>query len=138
MLLDLPLTVSLHRLVPSQQLSETVSLGSADTLKVTLTAQEGKTAKRPHQAFLLLQDQERRLDVSYPFSVKESGKAVVSLVSHVQLDKKEEERRRRENIRATAMRGSQSNPCFHGGNTQDILDTYISHAPSPVRPCPYR
>ncbi|ETI27007.1 hypothetical protein G647_10106 [Cladophialophora carrionii CBS 160.54] len=68
-----------EKLVPSQQLSNAVSLGSADTLKITFTAQEGKTAKRPHQAFLLLQDQERRLDVSYPFSVKESGKAVVSL-----------------------------------------------------------
>ncbi|EXJ65374.1 hypothetical protein A1O7_01715 [Cladophialophora yegresii CBS 114405] len=68
-----------EKLVPSQQLSNAVSLGSTDTLKVTLTTQEGKTAKRPHQAFLMLQDQERRLDVSYPFSVKESGKAVVSL-----------------------------------------------------------
>ncbi|KIX97721.1 uncharacterized protein Z520_06499 [Fonsecaea multimorphosa CBS 102226] len=68
-----------EKLTPSQPLSTPVLLGSSDTLKITLTTQEGKSAKRPHQAFLLLQDQERKLDVSYPFSVKESGKAKVEL-----------------------------------------------------------
>ncbi|KAJ9606363.1 hypothetical protein H2200_009324 [Cladophialophora chaetospira] len=68
-----------EKLIPLQQLSEPISLGATDTLKITLTAQEGKTAKRPHQAFLLVQDQDGKLDVSYPFSVKESGKAVISL-----------------------------------------------------------
>ncbi|OAL23884.1 hypothetical protein AYO22_06060 [Fonsecaea multimorphosa] len=70
-----------EKLTPSQPLSTPVLLGSSDTLKITLTTQEGKSAKRPHQAFLLLQDQERKLDVSYPFSVKESGKAKVELKS---------------------------------------------------------
>ncbi|OAG45394.1 hypothetical protein AYO21_00028 [Fonsecaea monophora] len=67
------------RLTPSQPLSKPILLGSSDTLKITLTTQEGKSAKRPHQAFLLLQDQDGKLDVSYPFSVKESGKAKVDL-----------------------------------------------------------
>ncbi|KIW26235.1 uncharacterized protein PV07_09348 [Cladophialophora immunda] len=73
-----------EKLTPSQPLSKPILLGSSDTLKITLTTQEGKSAKRPHQAFLLLQDQEGRLDVSYPFSVKESGKAKVE-VTHKDL-----------------------------------------------------
>jgi oligosaccharyltransferase complex subunit delta (ribophorin II) len=57
-----------------------VKLGAGETLKVILTTQEGKSAKRPHQAFLLLQDPTTNLDISYPFSVKDSGKAKVELV----------------------------------------------------------
>ncbi|OCT54551.1 hypothetical protein CLCR_00867 [Cladophialophora carrionii] len=117
-----------EKLVPSQQLSNAVSLGSADTLKITLTIQEGKTAKRPHQAFLLVQDQDRRLDVSYPFSVKESGKAVVSLVSRVPLDTKEKGRRR-ENMKAT-MCDSQSIP-----PNDSMVDTQTS-TPSHYFPNP--
>ncbi|EXJ79293.1 hypothetical protein A1O3_08795 [Capronia epimyces CBS 606.96] len=66
-------------LAPSKPLTSSVKLGAADTLKVVLTTQEGKLAKRPHQAFLLLQDSHGKLDVSFPFSVKESGKAKVEL-----------------------------------------------------------
>ncbi|KAL2392072.1 hypothetical protein ABEF93_001253 [Exophiala dermatitidis] len=66
-------------LTPSKPLTVPVKLGAADTLKVILTTQEGKSAKRPHQAFLLLQDSNKKLDVSYPFSVKESGKAKLEL-----------------------------------------------------------
>lgn len=57
-----------------------MKLGAGDTLKVILTTQEGKSAKRAHQAFLLLQDPVTNLDISYPFSVKDSGKAKVDLV----------------------------------------------------------
>ncbi|EXJ96088.1 hypothetical protein A1O1_01214 [Capronia coronata CBS 617.96] len=71
-------------LTPSKPLTTPVKLGSADTLKVILTTQEGQSAKRPHQAFLLLQDPAKKLDVSYPFSIKESGKAKVEL-SHKDL-----------------------------------------------------
>ncbi|KAL1989200.1 hypothetical protein VTN96DRAFT_3747 [Rasamsonia emersonii] len=60
-------------------LSKVVSLGGSDTLKLALTAQEGRSAKRPHQAFLLLKDPETGLDISYPFSVKDNGKAKVEL-----------------------------------------------------------
>ncbi|OAX82127.1 hypothetical protein ACJ72_03522 [Emergomyces africanus] len=37
------------------------------------------SAKRPHQAFLLLKELDTGLDLSYPLSVKESGKARVEL-----------------------------------------------------------
>ncbi|BCS21007.1 putative oligosaccharyltransferase subunit ribophorin II [Aspergillus puulaauensis] len=60
-------------------LSKPVPLGSADTLKVALTAQEGKSAKNAHQVFLLLEDPNSGLDVSYPFSVKGNGKSRVDL-----------------------------------------------------------
>jgi oligosaccharyltransferase complex subunit delta (ribophorin II) len=71
------------RLTPDKTLSSAVKLGASDTLKIILTTQEGKSAKRPHQAFLLLTDSSSKLDVSFPFSVKESGKAKVDLVSHL-------------------------------------------------------
>lgn len=58
-----------------------MSLGGSDTLKITLTAQEGRSAKRPHQAFLLLKDPATGLDISYPFSVKDNGKSKLELVS---------------------------------------------------------
>jgi hypothetical protein len=57
-----------------------VAFGPSDSLKIVLTTQEGKTAKRPNQAFLLLQDSTSNLDVSYPLSVKDSGKGKVELV----------------------------------------------------------
>lgn len=67
-------------LTPGKPLAKEFDLGPNDSLKVILTTQEGKSAKRPHQAFLLLKDSSSNLDVSYPLSVKESGKAKVDLV----------------------------------------------------------
>ncbi|KAF7928526.1 uncharacterized protein EAE98_005582 [Botrytis deweyae] len=58
-------------------LAKAVSLGAADTLKIVLTATEDRVAKRPHQAFLLLRDQDTGLEATFPFSVKESGKGKV-------------------------------------------------------------
>ncbi|KAF7597273.1 hypothetical protein BBP40_008115 [Aspergillus hancockii] len=63
----------------NKALSKPVSLGSADTLKVILTAREGRSSKRAHQVFLLLQDPQTGLDISYPFNVKENGKSRVEL-----------------------------------------------------------
>lgn len=57
-----------------------MALSASDSLKIILTTQEGKSAKRPSQAYLLVRDPTTNLDVSYPFSVKESGKAKVELV----------------------------------------------------------
>ncbi|EEA21894.1 hypothetical protein TMatcc_008680 [Talaromyces marneffei ATCC 18224] len=60
-------------------LATPLSLGDSDSLKLLLTAQEGRSAKRPHQAFLLLKDSTTGLDFSYPFSVKNDGKSKVEL-----------------------------------------------------------
>lgn len=68
-----------ERIPDGQPLSKPVSLGSSDTLKVDLVAQEARTPKRPHQAFLLLTDPATGLDISYPFSVRENGKSRIEL-----------------------------------------------------------
>lgn len=69
-----------NRVSEDKPLSKPVSLGGSDTLKISLTTQEGRSAKRPHQAFLLLKDPVTGLDISYPFSVKDNGKSRVELV----------------------------------------------------------
>lgn len=57
-----------------------MSLGATDSLKLDLTTVDGQTAKRPHQAFLTLTDPTTGLEESFVLSVKDSGKAKVSLV----------------------------------------------------------
>jgi len=61
-------------------LKKPVSLGASDTLKIILTTTEDGKAKRPHQAFLLLQDQDTGVEATLPFTVKDSGKAKVDVV----------------------------------------------------------
>ncbi|KAG4417148.1 hypothetical protein IFR04_009717 [Cadophora malorum] len=58
-------------------LAKAVTLGAADSLKIVLSATEDGKAKRPHQAFLLLRDQDTGLEATFPFSVKENGKGKV-------------------------------------------------------------
>ncbi|RDW87412.1 hypothetical protein BP5796_03106 [Coleophoma crateriformis] len=58
-------------------LAKPVTFGPTDALKIVLTATEGGKAKRPHQAFLLLRDQDTGLEATLPFSVKETGKGKV-------------------------------------------------------------
>lgn len=60
-----------------------MSLGDADTLKIALTSQEGRTAKRAHQTSLLLTDPATGLDIAYPFNVKENGKSRLDLVGNL-------------------------------------------------------
>lgn len=68
------------RLNPSTPLAKTVELGASDSLKLLLTTVDGKTAKRPHQAFLTLTDPTTGLEESFVFNVKDSGKGKVDLV----------------------------------------------------------
>ncbi|MCJ1447760.1 MAG: hypothetical protein MMC23_008271, partial [Stictis urceolatum] len=68
-----------ENLSESKALPKRVELGPADTLKIILTTQEGKSAKRPHQAFLSVEDLSTGLETSFPLSVKESGKAKLEL-----------------------------------------------------------
>ncbi|KAF4619096.1 hypothetical protein G7Y89_g14749 [Cudoniella acicularis] len=58
-------------------LTKPVVFGAADTLKIILTATEDGKPKRPHQAFLLLRDQDTGLETTFPFSVKDNGKGKV-------------------------------------------------------------
>lgn len=61
-------------------LSKPLTLGNTDTLKLTLVAKDNGKGKRPHQAFLVLQEQESGLEAPFPLTVKESGKAAVQIV----------------------------------------------------------
>jgi oligosaccharyltransferase complex subunit delta (ribophorin II) len=70
----------LNRLSDHAPLAKPVTLDAADTLKIILTATENGKAKRPHQAFLLLRDQDTGLEATFPFSVKETGKGKVDFV----------------------------------------------------------
>jgi len=60
-------------------LSKPVVLESVDVLKIILTATENGKPRRPHQAFLLLRDQDTGLETSMALSVKETGKGKVDL-----------------------------------------------------------
>ncbi|EAW10333.1 putative oligosaccharyltransferase subunit ribophorin II [Aspergillus clavatus NRRL 1] len=68
-----------ERIPDNKPLSKPIALGSSDTLKVILTAEEGSSAKRAHQVFLLLEDPKTGLDISYPFTVKDNGKSRLEL-----------------------------------------------------------
>ncbi|KAK3336149.1 Oligosaccharyltransferase subunit Ribophorin II-domain-containing protein [Cercophora scortea] len=63
-----------------------IALGSLDTLKVLLTAKDAGSAKRPHQAFLVLKEQASGLEAPFPLNVKENGKAVVQIVSQYETE----------------------------------------------------
>lgn len=72
--------LGITRIPENKPLTTPYALSSSDTLKLLLTTQEGGSASRPHQAYLLLKDAASNLDVSYPLSMKASGKAKVELV----------------------------------------------------------
>jgi hypothetical protein len=76
------LILTICRLSPSTPLAKSVSLGASDSLKLLLTTVDGKTAKRPHQAFLTLTDPTTGLEESFVFNVKDSGKGKVDLVRY--------------------------------------------------------
>lgn len=73
-------SLTILRLNPSTPLAKSVSLGASESLKLLLTTVDGKTAKRPHQAFLTLTDPTTGLEESFVLNVKENGKGKVDLV----------------------------------------------------------
>lgn len=78
----LRLLTSLHSLSPTSPLSsKPITLTASDTLKVALTATEGKTGKRPHQAFLTFTEQSTGLEESFAFNVRDNGKGKLDVVS---------------------------------------------------------
>ncbi len=67
------------RLNAKTPLSKPLVLGSNEVAKITLTTRDSGKEKRPHQAFLLLQDAATGLEAPFPLAVKESGKGVVQI-----------------------------------------------------------
>lgn len=61
-------------------LSKPVALGSTDSLKVIFTAKDNGKAKRPHQAFVVLKEQDSGLEAPFPLTTKENGRAAVTIV----------------------------------------------------------
>ncbi|TGZ84382.1 hypothetical protein EX30DRAFT_338914, partial [Ascodesmis nigricans] len=65
---------------PGKPLEDPIALGSKDTLKLTLTLNEGEDTGRPHQAYVLVKDAGSDLETHYPLSVKSNnGKAKLDL-----------------------------------------------------------
>lgn len=61
-------------------MASALALDTADTLKLSLKATEGGKAKRPHQAFVVLKEEDTGLEISFPLSVKDNGKGAVEIV----------------------------------------------------------
>ncbi|KAG0633549.1 Oligosaccharyltransferase subunit Ribophorin II-domain-containing protein [Tuber brumale] len=69
-----------YKFSPTKSIKGAISLGPKDVLKVLLTVKEDSQVGRPHQAFLLVQEPESKVETFLPLSVKElSGKARVDL-----------------------------------------------------------
>ncbi|CAK7266978.1 hypothetical protein SEPCBS119000_002303 [Sporothrix epigloea] len=68
-----------EKLHAKRSLEQALELGSTDIAKITLTTKDNGSGKRPHQAFLLLQDVETGLEAPFPLTVKPSGKGVVQI-----------------------------------------------------------
>ena len=68
------------RLTENQILKEIRTIGPQDSLKILLTTKDGGKAKRAHQTFLQLQDQNNGLETAFPFQVKDNGKGKVEIV----------------------------------------------------------
>jgi oligosaccharyltransferase complex subunit delta (ribophorin II) len=69
-----------RRLNAQSPLRKPISLSSDGSLKLSLTITENGKAKRPHQAFLTLNEEETGLEAPFPLTVKENGKGIVKLV----------------------------------------------------------
>lgn len=65
---------------PQSPLKTPVTLSAQDTLTVSLTAKDNGKAKRPHQAFVLLKDQETGLEAPFPLTIRDTGKGNVKIV----------------------------------------------------------
>ncbi|KAI1271035.1 Oligosaccharyltransferase subunit Ribophorin II-domain-containing protein [Xylaria sp. FL0933] len=63
----------------TKPLSHPITISNTESIKVLLVAKEGGKGKRPHQAFVVLQDEATGLEAPFPMTVKENGKAVVDI-----------------------------------------------------------
>ncbi|KAI0906719.1 Oligosaccharyltransferase subunit Ribophorin II-domain-containing protein [Ustulina deusta] len=70
---------SKERFSETKPLSHPVAIGNTESIKVLLVAKDDGKGKRPHQAFVVLQDELSGLEAPFPMTVKENGKAVVDI-----------------------------------------------------------
>ncbi|KAK4066429.1 hypothetical protein Trihar35433_6856 [Trichoderma harzianum] len=69
---------AVEKFTGADRVQNTLTLGHQDKLKVTLTTKDGSTAKRPHQAFLVVKEASG-LEAPFPLTVKDSGKGTVEI-----------------------------------------------------------
>lgn len=74
------LTMVLNSFGPESPLKTPVSLGAQDTLTISLTAKDNGKGKRPHQAFVLLKEEDTGLEAPFPLSTRDTGKGNVKIV----------------------------------------------------------
>ncbi|KAH8160317.1 hypothetical protein CIB48_g7932 [Xylaria polymorpha] len=63
----------------TKPLAHPVTITNTESIKVLLVAKDDGKGKRPHQAFVVLQDELSGLEAPFPMTVKENGKAVVDI-----------------------------------------------------------
>ncbi|KUI70545.1 Dolichyl-diphosphooligosaccharide--protein glycosyltransferase subunit 2 [Cytospora mali] len=112
-----------------------VTLGAQDTLTVSFTAKDNGKAKRPHQAFVLLRDEDTGLEAPFPLNVKESGKGKVQITqkeipAQFFLSSKP--------VHATVVIGSFGSAQGLIADAFDIEITQDPNKPAPAAPSPVR
>ena len=69
-----------EKLKQGAPLAGALRLGTEGSLKVLLTTTEDGKWKRPHQAFVVLKEEDSGLEAPFALSLKDSGKGVVEIV----------------------------------------------------------
>ena len=70
-----------EKLKQGAPLAGALRLGTEGSLKVLLTTTEDGKGKRPHQAFVVLREEDSGLEAPFALSLKDSGKGVVEIVT---------------------------------------------------------
>ena len=70
----------LYRLNQKAALAQPLALDTTDSIKLILTTKENGKGKRPHQAFVVIKEEDGGLEAPFALTIKESGKAVVEIV----------------------------------------------------------
>ena len=106
-------------------------LGSTDVAKITLTTKDNGKEKRPHQAFVLLQDVETGLEAPYPLTVKDSGKGVVQIAYK---DIPSQLLASAKNVRASLVIGSFGSAQAYLSGDDGLFELELQHDPNMPAP----
>ncbi|CAK7244886.1 MAG: hypothetical protein STHCBS139747_006449 [Sporothrix thermara] len=112
-------------------LGKALVLGSTDVAKITLTTKDNGKEKRPHQAFVLLQDVETGLEAPYPLTVKDSGKGVVQIAYK---DIPSQLLASAKNVRASLVIGSFGSAQAYLSGDDGLFELELQHDPNMPAP----
>src|SRR5690606_27215026 len=71
---------SLIRLSQKAALTDALVLDTTDTIKIALTTKEDGKAKRPHQAFVIIREEDTGLEAPFAFNLRGNGKGSIEIV----------------------------------------------------------